>query len=445
MGKLFVIAQREFAAMVATKAFAFTLVMMPLLMLGGLVLLPLMNEVGGRKERRILVADGSGLLFETIEKAANARNEQIRQAQENAEGKVQGDNPFLKAELWNFEAAEEAELSDQQRLELSDKVRDGKLYAFVEIPSELQDFASAERVKIAFVSQDAAISGARRWLEQTVKQHVRSERLTQLGINPETVAQANIPVNLEPTMPYEKSDDGEVEGKTGADTLVSTFLPFGVMMLMFLVIFLAAQPMLESAMEEKGARIAELLLGSVSSTTLMAGKLLGNVAGSFVVFAFYGIGGWFVLYHNDWSSHLPYTMLPWLIVFQVLGVLFFSSIFLTIGASVSELKEAQSLLLPVWLVLALPMMVWFAAVRDPNGIVPVSLSFFPPSAPLMMSLRLAVGQAMPVWHAPVSMIVMLASTLLVVKFAGRIYRASLLKSDSAKSFGQILKRLRTAE
>ena len=217
------------------------------------------------------------------------------------------------------------------------------------------------------------------------------------------------------------------------------------MMLMFMVIFLAAQPMLESGMEEKTNRIAELLLGSVSPTTLMTGKLIGNVCGSFVIFAIYGIGGYFMLNHNGWGDNLPWAVMPWLIVFQILGVLFFSSIFLTIGASVSELKEAQSMLLPVWLVLMLPMMTWFLVIKDPNGVLPVALSFFPPSAPLMMSLRMSTGQTIPSWQLPVSALVMLIATGIVVVVAGRIYRAGLLKSDSAKSIGQLFKRLRTAE
>ncbi len=223
------------------------------------------------------------------------------------------------------------------------------------------------------------------------------------------------------------------------------FLPLGIMMLMFMVIFMAAQPMLESGMEEKQYRIAELLLGSVSPTELMTGKLLGNVAGSFVIFAIYGLGGLLVANQNSWELRLGWSHMPWLIIFQILGVLFFSSIFLAIGASVSELKEAQSLLLPVWLLLMFPMMVWFVAVRDPNGTVAVTLSFFPPSTPLMMSLRLASGQTIPFWHLPAAVLLMLAATCAVVLFASRIYRASLLKTDSAASFRKLFQRLRAAE
>ncbi len=149
------------------------------------------------------------------------------------------------------------------------------------------------------------------------------------------------------------------------------------MMLMFMIIFLAAQPMLQLLMEEKSDRIAELLLGSVGPTELMAGKVIGNVAGSLVVFAVYATGGLFVAYQNDWSLQLPWSIIPWLLVFQLLGDLFFSSIFLAIGASVRELKEVQSLLLPVWLLLAAPFDGLVHSDSRPQWCRPVALSFFP--------------------------------------------------------------------
>lgn len=449
MHRLLTIAKREWCAMVVTKAFLFTLIMMPILMFSGIVLLPMLSKIGGKKERRILVVDGSGALFDAIAAAADQRNQLVEAslaAEENGGKGLENDsskpdNPFEAAETWEFQQHTADVLSDEDKLKFSEQLRDGSLYAIVEIPP---DFLGSQSPQARFISQDA-LSIARRWLHGFLRNHIRTQRLSELGIDPDVVVKADVPVGLAAVRPYAKSEDGTIESKESKNVLATMFLPFGVMMLMFLVIFLAAQPMLESAMEEKSDRIAELLLGSVSPTELMTGKLIGNVAGSFVIFAIYGVGGLIIAHQNDWSLDLSWTVIPWLLLFQVLGVLFFSSIFMTIGASVRELKEAQSLLLPVWLVLLTPMMIWVVAIRDPNGAVPVALSFFPPSAPLMMSLRLAVGQTMPAWQAPLAALLMLVATAGVVLLAGRIYRASLLKSDSAKSFLALWQRLRSPE
>ena len=130
----------------------------------------------------------------------------------------------------------------------------------------------------------------------------------------------------------------------------------------------------------------------------------------------------------------------WFVVFQILGVLLFSSVFMVIGASVNQLKEAQSLLIPVWLVLMIPLMVWFNVIRDPNGILATGLSFFPPSAPLMCILRLGTGAAIPAWHLPLSALLLMLTTAAILLLASRIYRASLLRSDGATTIMQILRR-----
>ena len=165
MFKIIAIARREFTAMVVTKAFVFTLVMMPILMLGGLVLIPALSKLSGQKDRRIVVADATGKLFESIDQAAGQRNQAILDAiAANSEvGRAKGGDPFGGVEMLNFEATAEPALTDKQRLNLSEQIRDGDLYALVEIPVDFGNPDSTMQAK--FVSQDAALSGARRWLE----------------------------------------------------------------------------------------------------------------------------------------------------------------------------------------------------------------------------------------------------------------------------------------
>ncbi|MFO0922127.1 MAG: ABC transporter permease [Pirellulales bacterium] len=443
MNKLLVIAHREYAAMVATKAFVFSLVMMPILMFGGMILMPKLSQLGGSKTRRIIVVDHTKTLFEGLQAACKARNDVIGKNEKPKGMDELGRNRSMseKMDFIELESASDQQVNDAQRLQWSNQIRDGKLYAFIEIPETALDVEQAH-VDATFVSQDALLSSERQWMSSVLQEMVRSIRLKALGVDTSLVAKGSVPFQLKPTQPYREGEDGKASRENPENVLVTLLLPFGIMMLMFMVIFLAAQPMLESGMEEKNQRIAEVLLGAVHPTELMAGKLLGNVAGSLMIVAIYGIGGWLVADTNGWTKNLNWSLLPWFVVFQILGVLFFSSIFLTVGASISELKEAQSILMPVWMLLVAPIMVWFVALRDPNGPVAVTLSFFPPSSPLMMILRLASGQTIPAWQPPLAAVLLVCATLVVVILAGRIYRASLLRTDSARTFAQILGRLR---
>ncbi|HMP79639.1 MAG TPA: hypothetical protein PKD54_09330, partial [Pirellulaceae bacterium] len=59
MRKVWTIAKREYRAMVGTKAFLVSIIMMPVLMLGSLLAMSLFQRVTDIKERRIVVFDGT--------------------------------------------------------------------------------------------------------------------------------------------------------------------------------------------------------------------------------------------------------------------------------------------------------------------------------------------------------------------------------------------------
>jgi ABC-type Na+ efflux pump permease subunit len=344
-----------------------------------------------------------------------------------------------------LEATGSATLTDEQRLNISQTIKQGDAYALLEIPSDLLAKPTVEAMVATegpkFFAFDSLMSEARSWFGTILTEKVKQTRIQQFGlesIDPKIIAMLNSRVEIAANRPIDEENQGKSQSIT--DGLKAMFLPFGVMMLMFMVILMAAQPMLESAMEEKTLRISEVLIGSVTSTQLLGGKLIGNVAGSLVIFVLYGCGGVYVLRQQNMLSSLPTSLLPWFVLFQLLGVLFFSSIFLVVGSSVNELKEAQSLLLPVWMMLMAPVMVWFVAVRDPNGVVATTLSFFPPSCPMTMILRLATGTAVPWWHPILAAVIMIVSTIAMVNLAGRIYRVGLLKTDGVRSIVQLLRR-----
>lgn len=448
MNKIWVVARREFMAMVGTRAFLVTLFMMPVLMFGGLLIMPTINKISGGRERIIRVVDGTGSIGRELVAMAEQRNQMLLNAPDDTTSSGRAFSQVV--DPYRIELQDKQSLDDARRLEWSDAIRSGKLYAFVEIPESLFDPDKTEAVR--FVSQDSALSEARQWMQGIVDAMVRGERFRLLGLDPEKVQKANQQVAFLPTAPYERAAVAEgVEGGEGGlkaqekgFDMATFFAPFGMMMLMFLVIFLAAQPMLESAMEEKSQRISEVLLGAISPTQLLTGKLLGNVAASLLVFSIYAGGGIILLVRNEMQHLIPMALIPWFLVFQILGVLFFSSIFIMIGSSVRDLKEAQSLLMPVWLVMMLPMMVWFIAVRDPLGPIATTLAMFPPSAPMMNVLRMGTGVTIPYWQPILGAVLLAASTALVVWVAGRVYKMSMLRSDSVKSLAQLLTRIVTA-
>ena len=84
MRKIITIAAREYRAMVGTKAFLFSIIMMPVLMMGSLFAIELMRNAIEVHDRKIAVIDHSGEFLELLILAANQKNLSIDQGLEDS-------------------------------------------------------------------------------------------------------------------------------------------------------------------------------------------------------------------------------------------------------------------------------------------------------------------------------------------------------------------------
>jgi ABC-type Na+ efflux pump permease subunit len=455
MRKLWTIAKREYGAMVGTKTFLISVLLMPLLMFGGIIGASRLENIGPKSDRRIVIADGTGgTLFDDLKQAADARNETLAASVAPApaadESAKNGDRLHMKSQdlakqagrfpseaKYVLERYDKDVLADEDRLELSNRIRSDEIAAFVELPGDLLSTGpSAEKVR--FYAQNAMLSGERGWIEFAVNEAVKTHRLAALKLDPAVVRQATAPVAVQPLGLFKQTARG-IRGADEKQNMVGLFLPMGFMMLMFMVIFMSAQPLLESVMEEKTGRIAEVLLGSVSPMQLMGGKLLGNVAGSLSVLAIYGLGAYAVAAYKGWTDFIPMDLVRWFLLYQLLAVLLFSSLFIAVGAAVVNAKDAQTLLIPIWVVISCPMMVWLPIVREPTGSLAEWMSFSPPVAPLTMVLRLAGEAVIPMWQILLSLAVLAAATIVWEYAAGRICRIGLVCQGRRPKFTELIR------
>jgi ABC-type Na+ efflux pump permease subunit len=446
MRKILTIAVREYRAMVATKAFVVSIAVMPILMFGGMLAAIFLQKAGSADTKLIAIFDPSGLFYEEIVETAAARNElagvTAKTNSETPDLKKKADSDaFGSAHLtYEFEKVDldKKELTDEERFAISEKIRKRELYAFVEIPADISS-VEADAPAATFYSEDASISDARVWIESVISQRVKFLRMQELNIDVAKVQVANRPVSIQPKGLLEKNSAGEISTSESQNIFIALLMPMAIMMLMFMVIFLSSQPMLESVLEEKSQRIAEVLLGSANPFQLMSGKLLGTVAGSLTVFTIYFAGTLVLAWFKGWTQYIPFEIAPWFVVFQVLGVMFYASVFMAVGASVSQLKEAQSMLLPVWMLMMSPLFVWLFAVKEPNGSLATWFSFFPPATPTMMMLRLSTAQSIPAWQPIVGIVILSLFTLLGVFIASRIFRVGILWQGKTPRISEILR------
>jgi ABC-2 type transport system permease protein len=273
-----------------------------------------------------------------------------------------------------------------------------------------------------------------------VNAKVRQARGESANVPVSTLESIMDPVGVLSPGLTEKDDTGKFKDGPEQNQGAAFGVPFGMMMLMFMVIMVGATPLMQGIVEEKMQRIAEVLLGSVRPFDLMLGKLLGLVGVSLTLVAVYMGGAYWAAYHFGFAHYLPVELILWFLVFQILSVLMFGSLFIAIGAACTDMKETQSLLMPVMILACFPMFFMANVIREPNSSFALGVSLFPFATPMLMVARQAVPpQNIPLWQPLLGVALVLITTLFCVYAAGRIFRVGILMQGKGARFSDLVR------
>ena len=214
-------------------------------------------------------------------------------------------------------------------------------------------------------------------------------------------------------------------------------MPVVLMFAMFFVIMTSAPQLLNSVLEEKMSKISEVLLGSITPFELMMGKLLGNVGIAIVLATLYIGTGFAVAAYYGYADVVSPPLVVALAVFLVLAVMLYGSLYMAVGAACSELKDAQSLMMPVMLLSMFPTFVWMAVLKSPSSPLAVGLALFPPASPFLMLMRMAMRPEPPLWQVALSIVLCTATSFLCVWAAAKIFRTGLLMQGKSPTYREI--------
>lgn len=430
MNKVLVVFKREYLAQVRSKSFLITLVMMPLLMVGSVLVQSLIGDGVDTKDRRIAIVDHTGLLFDAIKQRADARNETA----------VNNENGERIRPRFLLSAVEPKPDAVKQQLELSKQVKSQQLYAFVELGPNLTDSkADGASDFVRYYSDSPTDREFVRWLYGPLNQLVLSRRFKEANLSADVVEGAVRPIDVSNLGLVSVDESGRIKDAEEANRLTSFLVPYGFCMLMFMSVMVSGPQMMQNIIEEKMQRIAEVLIGSIPPFQLMLGKLLGVMAVSLTLISLYLAGGYFVADHFDKADLIPLSQIAWMLAYGSIAMIMFGSIFSAIGAACSEIKDAQSLLMPVMIVVVLPLMLIVPVIQAPNGPLAFWISFFPPATPMMMVTRMAVPPGIPIWQPIAGIPLVLAFSAACIFAAGRVFRVGLLVQGKAPKVGELMK------
>lgn len=431
MKKTLRLAKREYKSSVKSKGFVIGLILAPIFMSGGLIAFLLLKDRVDTTDKKVAILDRSGVVAVSLVEAAEARNE--KGIHDKSGKKIKPG--------YHFEVVEPEGDLQAQKLELSDRVRRGELHGFIDVlPDIVHPQGKPNAPRLIYHAKSAAMDDLRGWINWPVNNQLRKLRLADAGIDESSVSDLFNWANVEPRgLVSVDKETGRVKGAKRANEAVELGVPVIMMFLMFLMIMMSVPSMLQTVMEEKTQRIAEVLLGSIKPFEFMMGKVIGGIAVSLTSSLVYIVGGIIYIRYMNLGQYIPYHVLPWFFAYMLLAIVMLGAMSAALGSTCNEPKDAQSLTFPSLIPVIIPMFIYFAVVKEPLSSFATWVSFFPTFTPTLMLLRMTTPAGIPAWQPWLGLLGMAITTVIFVWAGGRVFRVGILTQGTPPKLANIVR------
>lgn len=424
--RIWLVAARDYAENVRTKAFLLGVVMIPaILVLAGTV--PVLLERMTRERKPLAVLDHTGGAF-----AAGLR--EAMAAEPEASRKFAWQDPP----------------SDADGPALARLVDAGRLFAYVEIPPDV-----LERGRVTYAAKTIAYGDLRHWVQEKLDDAVRAEHIRRFGLEAEVVKKLRTRLEVAEVAVGAAGTTARVDDIQRA----RAYAPMVFVYVLWIAIMQIAQILLMSVIEEKSSRIFEVLLSSMGPGELMAGKILGSAASGLTLLGCW-IGSFYLLADLALPTLLPGSpgrdqflrvvlgvvdarSLVFFVGYFLLGYLLWASCFAAVGSLLNSVKEAQNLMAPLMIVMMIPVLTMTFVTRNPGDPIGVVLSWIPPFTPFVMLNRVTAIPPAPLWEVLATLVLLLGSVVVAFWLAGRVFRVGILMTGKPPTPREIWRILRS--
>jgi ABC-2 type transport system permease protein len=253
-----------------------------------------------------------------------------------------------------------------------------------------------------------------------------------------TIVQGNLPVDS--TTYKNGAESGGING---------VIPPLIFLVLFYVVILLLGNQMLTSTLEEKENRVTEMILTTMSATTLVVGKVVSLfIVGlvQIVVFALPVVVGY--LFFRS-SLNLPNFDLSALsfnpgqmIVGALLligGFILFTGTLVAVGAIMPTVKEAGQVFGVMMVLIFIPFYAVTLVVSDPHAPIVQFFTYFPYSAPVTAMLRNGFGSLNPL-ESTVVIVELFVIGIVVLQIGERLFRYGSIEYSKKVSLKTLFRR-----
>jgi ABC-2 type transport system permease protein len=310
------------------------------------------------------------------------------------------------------------------RAEADERLKSGDIADFYVIPADVERSGAVTRIEPDTgpgVERLASIESK----GELVSYLVRAALLREAGVDPQAAARILEGVTV-------VTLDTEGEEVSGLDVAAGIAVPIVFVALFMVSIFITSGYLLQSVTEEKENRVVEIVLSSIPSMPLMAGKILGLGGAGLTQVAIWVATAIVAL--PLLSSQIPDlgaieidpVILLLALVYFVLGYLAYGAIFAAIGAISPGNREAQQYSGFLGFFAAIPFILFSVFATDLDSLIVVALAIFPLTAPTAMLLVLGVSESIPWMLVGASLVSLALFAMLAAVASGRIFRATVL-------------------
>lgn len=440
MGKIGIIAGREFNERVRKKSFIITTILMPIAFVAIMFVPALMMNIQSDDIREIVVVDQSGTIAEGLQ---NTNNLSFTPSDKSVE-----------------------ELTAEQQ----------DIFGILIIGKDVATNPS----NVQLLTYESSTINIESEITEQIREIIESEKLKAYNIEDiDSILEAiQTPISLKVK---QLGESGETKESSSMLNIVLAYI-FGFLIYMF--VFLYGNMVMQGVIEEKSNKVMEVMVSSVKPFELMMGKILGiaSVAVTqfviWVVFilvvggaamSLFGVGDMLAAASASaamdpaamMGTQMPVPalddemlsvirtvtdpayllrILGGFLVYFVGGYLLYAAMFAAVGSAVDNEKDTNNLQLPITIPLILAIFVMMSAMQDPHGPLAFWFSMIPFTSPVVMMVRLPYG--VPGWELALSIGLLFVTFIAMVYLAGKIYRVGVFMYGKKPTFAELAKWLR---
>ena len=414
------IARREYLARVRSRAFIFMTVMIPAFLAAYMFVLPALFSSTGADTLRVALLDtGTGLTDALADRLAGI------------------DRPSIEV----TERVAVPDDSDATRARFSEAVRQETIDGYLLLLEDPDIVARA-----SYFARETGNPALLRELELAVESTVLDRLLVDTDVDVDQI-RALQRSDLDTVT---VSDEGEEAG--GFETALASTLGLG--MLLYMAVIITGQGMAMAIVEEKSSRLIEVILGAVTATEFMAGKILGVLGSGLTQLAVWVgvtlIGLLYVLPTMsigaelagfDLSAALSIELIFYFSIFFTLGYFLYSVLFATVAATCTSTEELGQALFAAMLPLIVAFLSTFYVLTNPSTVATRVLSLLPPFTPLVMLARVNVLPP-PLWEVWLGIVLLVLGIVVAGWLAAKILRYALLMHGKRPTMPELLSVMR---